>query len=35
VPVPVDVVHREHSGNRELLVVTPRTASDPAGPRLR
>jgi len=34
-PLPVEVVHRAHSGARELLVVTPRTASDPEGPRLR
>ena len=33
--VPVEVVHRAHSGRRELLVVTPRTASDPVSPRLR
>ena len=34
-PVPVEVVERVHSGRRELLVVTPRTASDPVPPRLR
>jgi 4-amino-4-deoxy-L-arabinose transferase-like glycosyltransferase len=33
--LPVEVVHRAHSGRRELLVVTPRTASNPVPPRLR
>jgi len=32
--VPVEVVHRARSGRRELLVVTPRTASDGETPRL-
>lgn len=34
-PVPVEVVHRARSGRRELVVVTPRTASDAEPPRLR
>ena len=33
--VPVEIVHRAHRGRRELLVVTPRTASDSGEPRLR
>jgi hypothetical protein len=33
--LPVEVVHRAHPGRRELLVVTPRTASNPVPPRLR
>ena len=33
--VPVEIVHKARSGRRELLVVTPRTASDPEAPRLR
>jgi hypothetical protein len=33
--VPVEVVHKARSGKRELLVVTPLTASDAAPPRLR
>jgi len=33
--VPVEIVHRTRAGSRELLVVTPRTASDPAPPKLR
>jgi 4-amino-4-deoxy-L-arabinose transferase-like glycosyltransferase len=33
--VPVEIVHRTRSGGRELLVVTPRTASDTVEPRLR
>jgi hypothetical protein len=33
--VTVEVVHRAHAGRREILVVTPRTASDTGNPRLR
>jgi len=33
--VPVEVVHRARSGKRELLVVTPRTASDATQRKLR
>jgi hypothetical protein len=33
--MPLELVHRARSGGRELIVVTPRTASDPEAPRLR
>jgi 4-amino-4-deoxy-L-arabinose transferase-like glycosyltransferase len=33
--MPVEIVHRARSGRRELVVVTPRTASDELPPRLR
>jgi len=32
--MPVEIVHRARSGRRELVVVTPRTASDDGDPRL-
>jgi 4-amino-4-deoxy-L-arabinose transferase-like glycosyltransferase len=31
-PLPVDIVHSARSGAREIVVVTPRAASDPASP---